>query len=207
MRKVAAGFKACVGALALSWAAAALAQPVGTQAAVVPQHAPATTKSPAILLESQQSSLAGTCGGSAFDVNTFINVDPAASADVKVSAPDVGLIEEFTDATGQNLGSFKGPFPTFHIKAFGGGLPPNTPITVIITTYTGANLTGSVSTVSSLTFDCTTGAVLNARVNTAVPVPSFSSFGLAATAALLLMLGATALRRPASSQGLNRDDS
>jgi hypothetical protein len=195
LQRVAAGFKACLGSLALAWALSGAAQPAGTQAAATPQHAPVTTKSPAILLSPDQGSLAGTCGGSPFDVSTFIDVDATASADVKVTAPNVGLIEEFTDQTGANIGPYNAEFPTFHILAFGGGLPPNTPITITITTYTGPNLTGSVSTVSSLTFDCTTGVVLRAPPNAARSIPSLSSYALAATALLLLALGAISLRR------------
>lgn len=201
MPDVAAAVKAWLCALVLTWTVAALAQPAGTQSAVMAQHAGATAKSPAITLANQQSSLAGTCGGNAFDVSTFINVDASASADVKVTAPGVGLIEEFTDATGDNLGgSFKGPFPTFHIRAFGGGLPPNTPITITITTYTLPNLGGAASSVSSLTFNCTSGVVLRAPANIALAIPSLSRLGLAGTAALLLLLGAAALRRAGYSR-------
>jgi hypothetical protein len=175
----------------------ATAQHAGTQGAFVPQHGPITSKSPAIVLLKHQNSLANTCGGSAFDVNTFIDVDTSASADVKVTAPGVGLIEEFTDNTGSNIGPFNANFPTFHILAFGGGLAPNTPITIAITTYTGANLTGTVSSVSSLTFDCTSGVVLRAPASRISEIPSLSAFGLAATAALLIFLAPAALRRRA----------
>lgn len=195
MPDVAAAVKAWLGVLALSWAAAAFAQPAGTQAAVVAQSLHTLRKSPAIVLSDQQTTLAGTCGGSAFDVNTLINVEPTASADVQVTAPSVGLIEEFTDNTGNNLGSFRGRFPNFHIKPFGGGLPPNTPITITISTYTDANLTGSVNWVSSLTFNCTTGRVLRAPGRMVAAVPSLSPVALAATAGLLVVLGAISLRR------------
>lgn len=200
LRNAAATFKACLGVVALSWAMAAFGQSAGTQAAIVAQHAPSVGKTPAILLlKENQSQLASTCGGGAFDVNTFINVDGSASADVKVSAPGVGQIEEFTDETGANIGPYQANFPTFHILPFGGGLPPNTPITVTITTYSGSNLTGRVTAVSSLTFDCTTGVVLNAPVNATEPIPTLSSFALAATAGLLLLFGALALRRGRAS--------
>src|SRR5437667_3738077 len=124
LRIVAAAFKACLGIFALSLTTVGLAAPAGTESAIVAEHAPVVTKSPAIRLLSQQTGLAGTCGGSAFDVDTFIDVDTFASADVKVDAPGVGLIEEFTDETGTNLGPYNAVYPTFHIRAFGGGLPP-----------------------------------------------------------------------------------
>jgi len=117
LRNAAAPLKVCVAAVALSWATTAGAQHAGTQGAAVAQHAPVTSKSPAIVLLKQQSSLANTCGGNPFDVNTFIDVDTSASADVKLTAPGLGLIEEFIDNTGSNIGPFNSNFPTFHIPA------------------------------------------------------------------------------------------
>jgi hypothetical protein len=205
LRIVAAAFKACLGIFALSTTTLGLASPAGTESAIVSEHAPVVTKSPAIRLLSQQTGLAGTCGGSAFDVNTFINVDTFASANVKVEAPGVGLIEEFTDETGTNLGPYDAVYPTFKIRAFGGGLPPNTPITIAITTYSGAALTGTISSRSSLVFDCTTGVVLApARKSVGEPIPSLSDWALGATAALLALLGAAALRRPARRRSARR---
>ena len=203
LRIVAAAFKACLGIVLSSTAAAQLASPAGTESAIVSEHA-VVTKSPAIRVLTQQTGLAGTCGGSAFDVNTFINVDTFASADVKVAAPGVGLIEEFTDETGTNLGPYDAAYPTFHIRAFGGGLPPDTPITITITTYSGATLTGSVSSRSSLVFDCTTGVVLAPARGSGESIPSLSGWALAATAALLGLIGAAAFRRPVRRRSARR---
>jgi hypothetical protein len=163
-----AAFKAFVAAVTLLAATGGLAQPAGSQAALVERTAPATAQAPAVLLLQQQSGLAGTCDGSAFAVNTFINVDANASADVNVTVPGVGQIEEFTDQTGVNIGPYSGAFPHFLIRAFGGGLPPNASMTITISTYSGGNLTGAVTNVSSLTFNCTTGIVLSATSNVAV---------------------------------------
>jgi len=185
----------CLAIAALSCTAVAFAQSAGTQGAAVAHHEPLTTKSPAIELLKQQTALASTCGGSAFDVNTFIDVDTAASADVKVTAPVVGLVEEFTDNTGANIGPYNANFPNFHIPAFGGGLAPNTPITITVTTYTGANLTGTVTSVSSLSFNCTSGGIVFAPIDPAFAVPALSPPAIAAAAALVLALGALALRR------------
>jgi hypothetical protein len=143
----------------------------------------------------QQTGLAGTCGGSAFNVNTFIDVDNLASADVKVTAPGVGLIEEFTDETGTNIGPFNGPYPTFHIPAFGGGLPPNTIITVEITTYSGPALSGKALETSRLAFNCTTGAPAPLAAGPPQAVPTLSEAALAASTLLLALLGAIVLRR------------
>jgi len=197
VRNTAAVCKACLGVVVLSWAMAAFGQPAGTQApaAITASRGPTVGKAPSIVLLRHQTTLASTCGGSAFDVNTFISVDGFASADVKVTAPGVGLIEEFTDETGTNIGPYKAQYPTFHILPFGGGLPPNTPITITITTYSASNLAGRITSASSLTFNCTTGAVLAAPSNATEPIPTLSSFAVAATVGLLLLIGALALRR------------
>jgi hypothetical protein len=160
--------KAFVAAITLLLAATGLAQSAGTQSTLVHRAAPAAGLPPAVLLLQQQSNLAGTCDGSAFDVNTFITVDANASADVVVTVPGVGQVEEFTDQTGVNIGPYSGAFPQFQIRAFGGGLPPNAPITITISTYSGSNLTGTVTNASSLTFNCTTGVVLSATSNVAI---------------------------------------
>ena len=172
----------------------ACAQSAGTQGAAVAHHGPVTTKPPVIELLKQQTALASTCGGSAFDVNTFIDVDTAASADDKVTAPVVGLIEEFTDNTGANIGPYNANFPNFHIPPFGGGLAPNTPITITVTAYTGVNLTGRVTSVSSLSFNCTSSGGVFAPIDPALAVPALSPPGIAAAAALVLALGALVLR-------------
>ena len=168
MYNAGAAFRAFVTAIAVLSATAGHAQPAGTQATLLARTASATVQAPAILLLQQQTGLVGTCDGSAFDVNTFITVDANASADVNVTVPGVGQVEEFTDQTGVNIGPFSGAFPHFHIRAFGGGLPPNSPMVITISTYSGSNLTGVVTTVSSLTFDCTTGVVASATSNVAV---------------------------------------
>ncbi|HEV8259599.1 MAG TPA: hypothetical protein VGQ19_02435, partial [Burkholderiales bacterium] len=126
MRTVVAALKAWSGVIALSWAAAGLAASAGTASPTLPQvAAPGATaaKLPSIELLHDQPTLAGSCGGSAFNVNTFINVTGVASADVTVTVPGVGTIEEFTDETGANLGAYNAVYPTFQIKPFGGGLP------------------------------------------------------------------------------------
>jgi len=195
-----AALKAWSGVIALSWAAAGLATSAGTESPTLSQvAAPGTTaaKLPSIELLPNQPTLVGSCGGSAFNVNTFINVTGVASADVTVTVPGVGTIEEFTDETGANLGAYNAVYPTFHILAFGGGLPPNTEITITVTTYTGPNRTGSVSFESTIVFDCTTGKVLQAGpAGVVAAIPALSPVALAAMTTLLAVLGAAMLRRP-----------
>ena len=195
MRIAAAAFTASLGIVALSLATSAFGQAAGTASGGAHTVAPSSTTAPSIRLVRQQTGLAGTCGGSAFDVNTFIDVDTSASADVKVTAPGVGLIEEFTDETGTNIGPYNALYPTFHIPAFGGGLAPNTVITVAITTYAGPALSGSALGTSRIAFNCTTGALAPLGAGAAADVPALSDAALAASALLLALLGAITLRR------------
>ena len=208
MRTVVAALKAWSGVIALSWAAAGLAASAGTESPALPQvAAPGTTaaKLPSIELLPNQPTLVGSCGGSAFNVNTFINVTGVASADVTVTVPGVGTIEEFTDETGANLGAYNAAYPTFQIKPFGGGLPPNTKITIIITTYTGPSKTGSISFVSRIVFDCTTGEVLQSSpANLAASIPTLSPVALVAMTTLLALLGTAMLRRPTRRRAARR---
>jgi len=204
LRVEVAAFKACTGIVALCWATVGTGAPLAGTAAhgAAPTHSnvtrETTTTSPSIVLLPEQADLAGTCGGNAFTVNTFINVTAQSSADVKVSAEGVGTIEEFTDETGKNIGPYDAPYPMFQILAFGGGLAPNTAITISITTYTGPNLSGAASAQSMLQFNCTNGAVLLLQP-APVPlqaIPALSSLGLAATALLLVLVALLTLRRP-----------
>jgi hypothetical protein len=208
LRTVVAALKAWSGVVALSWATAGFAASGGTASSTLPLVAApgtAAVQLPSIELLPEQPTLAGTCSGGTFDVNTFINVTEVASADVMVTAPGVGTVEEFTDETGTNIGPFNGVYPTFQIKPFGGGLPPNTKVTITITTYSGPNRTGSVSFLSKIVFDCTTGKVLRPLpAGSAKQIPTLSTVALAAMAALLALIGAAMMRRPARRRTVRR---
>jgi hypothetical protein len=131
-------------------------------------------------------------------LNTFINTTAQTSANVRVSSPTLNpsLLEQFTDNTGANVGAFNDNYPNFHILGFGGGLAPNTPITVTITTYTGPNLSGTATFTSTIMFNCTSGEVR--RLARAPPlltaVPALDSTGLALLVMLIGLAGAAALR-------------
>jgi len=204
--RIVAALRVCSGMLALLWAGASYATLAGT-ASAAPPNPPVVVaaKMPSIKISGQQTGLAGTCGGAAFDVNTEINVASQASADVRLSAPGVGVVEQFTDETGKNIGPYAADFPMFHIPGFGGGLAPNTPITLTITTYSGPSLTGSISFVSTLVFDCTTGTVIAVpAIGPTQPIPALSPAAIAALIALIVLLGASGLRRPAQRRASRR---
>ena len=197
MRINTATLAAWSGAVALAWATAGFAATgAGTAAAAPPTQLPGITATtvPSIQILRQQTGLAGTCSGNPFVLNTFINVGPQASADVKVTAPGVGTLEEFTDDTGSHLGTFKGNFSGFKIPGFGGGLVPNTPITVTITTYTGPDLTGVVSFSSAVTFNCTSGVLAGTLTDPKASIPTLSLPALLASMMLVGLLGAATLR-------------
>jgi hypothetical protein len=180
-------------------AATVWAQPAGTSGKASPlDAAPKSAVLPSIEILGQQSNLAGTCGGATFNLNTYIHVDTQASADVRVSATGFPNLEQLTDETGTNIGPYNGVYPTFNIPAFGGGLPPNTPMRIFINTYTGKALSGTLSYSSTIQFDCTTGAVLNVVAGAPgdpAPIPAFGTTAWAATTLLLTAAALAALRR------------
>jgi hypothetical protein len=199
--------KCTLAAIALVFGSATSAATGGTSG-VTPQGSPAVPLSavlPSIEILPNQSHLAGACGNSTFDLNTAINVDSHSSADVRLTVAGSGTIEDFTDETGSNVGPFSGNYPTFQILSFGGGLPPNTAINITITTYTGPALSGKQSYLSSLIYNCTSGAILslaNATSGTESPIPTVSRVILSAIAGLLLLFGMVAL--PGRAVGIRR---
>jgi hypothetical protein len=193
-----------LGTLTLLWAVVACADPAGTAGNPLPSAAAAPNSAvlPSIEILPAQTNLAGTCGGQAFNINTYINVDSQASAEVRLSAPSFPTLEQFTDETGSNIGPFSGVYPTFNIQAFGGGLAPNTPIRITINTFTGHALAGSLTYTTTMQYNCTTGTILNlvaAAPGDPSPIPALSDLGLVATALLLELAAILAMRRRAAA--------
>lgn len=200
LRNAITTLKAMLGAFALFSASAGIAAPDGGTVGAQPQTNAVVQAAvlPSIEILPKQLNLAGRCNGSAFDLNTFINTTAQTSASVRVSSPVLSpsLLEQFTDNTGANVGVFNADYPNFHILGFGGGLAPNTPLTVSIATYTGPNLTGTLTFTSTITFNCTTGQV--SRLAFAPPlataVPALDAAGLTLLAMLVGLAGAAALQ-------------
>jgi len=148
---------------------------------------------PSIEILPDQSNLADTCTGSGFDLNVYIFSNAQTSADVKVTAPGAGILEQFTDPVGTNLpNGFNGLFPNYAILPFT-PVPPNTPVTIQITTYRGSNLTGGSSYASTLVYDCTTGKILSLAPTPGIP--TLSEGALWTLSALLSLAAWVTLRR------------
>lgn len=188
-----------LGAFALFSASAGIAASDGGTVGAQPQTNAVVQSAvlPSIEILPKQLNLAGRCNGSAFDLNTFINTTAQTSASVRVSSSTLNpsLLEQFTDNTGANVGVFNADYPNFHILGFGGGLAPNTPITVTITTYPGPNLSGTATFTSTITFNCTTGEV--SRLARDPPlltaVPALDPTGLAL---LIMLIGLAGIAAP-----------
>jgi hypothetical protein len=78
----------------------------------------------------------------------------------------------------------------FFVSAGPYSLPPNTPLTLSVTTYNGTNFMGGVSYVSTITWNCTTGAVIKGAA-----APALSHLVLLLLSLTLLALGGLRLWR------------
>lgn len=86
-----------------------------------------------------------------------INVSPGPASEQGVlSAPGNPNLGYTVDTSFSGVGTFA--FTVFLNAPY--ALPANTPLTLSVTTYNGPNYTGGVSYVSTITWDCTTGALV-----------------------------------------------
>jgi hypothetical protein len=96
--------------------------------------------------------------------------------------PNVGFAQD--TAFGPNVGPVG-----YAIGVQPYSFPPNTPLTLTMTTYNGTNFTGGVSYISTITWNCTTGAVITPRA----AAPALSHLVLSLLGLTLLVLGALRL--------------
>lgn len=131
-----------------------------------------------------------TCDSSGFNLpGVEINVPTGQASEQGVlSAPGFPNLGHTQDTA---FGPFVGPSSFFVFVDTPYTLPPNTPLTLSVTTYHGTNYTGGVAYVSTITWNCTTGAVI--AQPTAVPVLAPAALG--ALALGLFGLGAVGRRR------------
>jgi hypothetical protein len=121
----------------------------------------------------------------------YINAPVPASEQGTLSAPGnpaLGYTQD-TSFTGVGLNSFT----VFLNAPYAYALPPNTPITLSVTTFNEPNFTGGVAYVSTITWNCTTGALVNDRA--AQPVPTLGHAALVLLLLALLGIGARAAAR------------
>ena len=102
---------------------------------------------------------AGVCSDDDVTIpNVDVNVPSPlfASEQGTYSAPGFPNLGFTTDTSFQGVGTFN--FTVFTDPYV---LPANTPVTLTVTTYNGPNFTGGVAYVSSMIWDCTTGAIIS----------------------------------------------
>ncbi|MCU0599425.1 MAG: IPTL-CTERM sorting domain-containing protein [Desulfobacterales bacterium] len=109
--------------------------------------------------------VAGICSSTSgfFLPGVEINVpDEPASEKGVLSAPGYPNLGFTQDSSFTGVGTFS--FYVFVSTPY--SLPPNTPLTLRVTTYNGPNFTGGVAYVSTITWDCTTGELISRKVPT-----------------------------------------
>lgn len=87
---------------------------------------------------------------------TYHQLTTENSVSIEMSAPDVGIFVS-QSTTGENRDGEGGW--GFYPIAY--ELPDNTPITVTLTTFAGSDDTSEATSVSVLTYDCTTGETIS----------------------------------------------
>jgi len=107
----------------------------------------------------------GVCSGTNITLpGVIVLATSNASEQGTLTAPGFGQIGYTQDSNFVGSG-------TFGFTVFTGGaysVPANTPLTLTVTTYSGPNYTGEVSFISSLTWDCTSGATISRFNSTGV---------------------------------------
>ncbi len=130
----------------------------------------------------------GTCSSpSGFNLpGVYINAPAPASEQGVLSAPGNPSLGSTQDDSYTGVG-----LTSFFVYSAGYTVPPQTLLTLQVTTYNGPNFTGGVAFVSTITWNCSTGALANAR---AAPVPALAHAALALLALTLLVVGTRSVR-------------
>jgi len=162
---------------------------------LVPASAAASTVDPSIEITDSTSGICDNSGGTLNpQIPTLLTYSSLSSDEAEMSVEGVGVV-----ATGQEDLPF---FPVVEDSGTYGFVPsaysvtPGTEVTVTITTYNGSGLTGGVSYVSTIVFDCDTGEIVS-LVSGAPEVPTMGYLAIVLLAAFLGLAGALSLRRGA----------
>lgn len=146
---------------------------------------------------------AGTCvvSGSGFSLpGVEINI-PTGQASEKgvLNATGYATLGTTIDTA---FGPFVGP-AGFFVFAGPYSLPPNTKLTLTVTTYAAANFAGGTAYVSTVTWDCTTGAVVAADFSGPGIPTGFVQRGIACTTPVFDGPNGTAVAGAVVRQGQN----
>lgn len=135
-----------------------------------------------------------------FMPGVYVNV-PApmfASENGVLEAPGFPNLGYTQDTNFQGVGQFG-----FNVFTDPFALPPNTPLTLTVTTYFEPNFQGGIAYVSYVTWDCTTGETLaigGSGPPSLLEIPTLSPAGLAVLVAGLALAAFAILRRRRQSE-------
>lgn len=138
-----------------------------------------------------------TSGSALGDLTDYVNIPgPDGSDDLVVTAPGDVTVADWTFANstgGENYHSVGAN--TYGIGDSGQTVAAGTPLTATIRTYFGLDGTGGLAYTSSITWNCTTGAVLSIVSGPASSIPALGPTALALLALALAGAGAFAVSR------------
>lgn len=162
---------------------------------LVPTSAAASTVDPSIEITDSTSGICDNSGGTLNpQIPTLLTYSSLSSDEAEMSIDGAGVV-----ATGQEDLPF---FPVVEDAGTYGfapsvySVPSGTEVTVTITTYNDSGLTGGVSYVSTIVFDCDTGEIIS-LVSGVPGVPTMGYLAIVLLATLLGLAGAISLRRRA----------
>jgi hypothetical protein len=159
---------------------------------MVSASAGASTVDPSLEITGSTSGICDNSGGTLNpQIPTLLTYSSLSSDEAEMSIAGVGVV-----ATGQEDLPF---FPVVEDSGTYGllpsvySVPAGTEVTVTITTYNDSGLTGGVSYVSTIVFDCDTGEIISLVSGTPEEVPTLGFPAIVLLAALLALIGAVRL--------------